>query len=191
MMKRIALWASGMTIMTLVFISCSGEHPETKMVTNEPKLHVQTNAASTNVPSIANTGTQSSTFALTPHEQQAYEAMKKDLNEEHLKELNPISIAKIYVQASLDGEYDVVYALYTDRLDRIRWSKEEDEKIPPSDRGTREMILTQFQGIEKGIFIQTSEDEGYIKFTNENGKFGFQMIKDDDDIWNVAFMPIQ
>lgn len=83
------------------------------------------------------------------------------------------------------------YALYTDRADRIRWSKEEDEKIPASHRGTRETMLQQFHGIEKGEFIQTSDDEGYIKFTNKNGESGFQMVKDEDGIWNVAFMPIQ
>lgn len=41
------------------------------------------------------------------------------------KHLPPISIAKLYVQASLDKEWEVKYELYTDREDRHQISKEE------------------------------------------------------------------
>jgi hypothetical protein len=130
-------------------------------------------------------------FTLTEAEQKAYESIKRDLDEKHLQGLSPVSIAKIYVQAVLDKEYDVQYALYTDRPDYVLWSKEEDEQIPESDRGTKEQLLQTFSGIEKGEFIQTSDHEGYIKYMNESGEMGFQMVKDEDGIWNVSFTSIQ
>jgi hypothetical protein len=102
-----------------------------------------------------------------------------------------VSIAKIYVQAALDKEYDVQYALYTDRPNYVRWSKEKDEQIPESDRGTKEQLLQTFSGIEKGEFIQTSDYEGYIKYMNGSGEMGFQMVKDEEGIWNVSFTPLQ
>ncbi|GMN98317.1 hypothetical protein [Parageobacillus thermoglucosidasius] len=83
------------------------------------------------------------------------------------------------------------YALYTDRPDYVRWSKEEDEQIPGSDRGTKEHLLQTFSGIEKGEFMQTSDHEGDIQYMNESGEMGFQMVKDEDGIWNVSFTPIQ
>ncbi|WP_241242734.1 RNA polymerase subunit sigma [Paenibacillus whitsoniae] len=138
--------------------------------------------------------TSSSDFKLSEREQEVYNNFQKDLNEQQLKGLEPISIAKLYVQARLDNKNDVVYALYTDKSGYVQWSKEEDKKIPSSDRGTKEQILETFGNIEKGKFVQTSDFEGYIEYQSSkeaNSKSGFNMIKDDDGIWNVSFKPIQ
>lgn len=133
-----------------------------------------------------------SSFTLTPEEGKAYHEFSQDPTEAHLKDLSPISIAKIYVQASLDERYDLVYEMYTDRPEYVRWTKEEDAKIPQSDRGTRDDILSTFNGMEDGDFIQTSDNDGYIKYDNGGeGFMGFQMIKDEDGYWSVGFMPIQ
>ena len=59
----------------------------------------------------------------------------------HLKGLEPITIAKLYVQAGIDKKYDVKYALYTDREELVLWTKEEDEEIPDNHRTTNEQIL--------------------------------------------------
>lgn len=130
-------------------------------------------------------------FTLSNEENIAYQLFLKDLNEVHLKDLSPISIAKLYVKAEIDQQYDAVYALYTDRKEHIQWTKEEDRAIPKEDRGTKETLIKKFKNIGKGTFIQTSDDQGYISFQGPDGKLGFQMIKDDDGIWNVAFQPIQ
>jgi hypothetical protein len=140
------------------------------------------------------TTTSSHDFKLSAKEQEVYNNFQKDLNEQQLKGLEPISIAKLYVQARLDNKNDVVYALYTDKNGHVQWTKEEDEKIPNSDRGTREQILKTFNNIEIGKFVQTSNFEGYIEYQSSEdtkSKSGFKMIKDDDGIWNVSFKPIQ
>ncbi|MFP3471543.1 hypothetical protein R0J90_15995, partial [Micrococcus sp. SIMBA_144] len=81
----------------------------------------------------------------------------------------------MYVQASLDERHDLVYEMYTDRPDYIRWTKEEDEKFPRADRVTKESILRVFKGIDNGEFIQTSDMDGYIKYDNGGeGDMGFQ-----------------
>lgn len=136
----------------------------------------------------------SNEFKLSAKEQEVYNNFQKDLHEQQLNGLEPISIAKLYVQARLDNKYDVVYALYTDKKGYVQWTKEDDEKIPNSDRGTREQILKTFKNIEKGKFVQTSDFQGYIEYRSSedaNSKSSFQMIKDDDGIWNVSFQPIQ
>lgn len=130
-------------------------------------------------------------FTLSNEENNAYQLFLKDLNEVHLKDLSPISIAKLYVKAEIDQQYDAVYALYTDRKEHIQWTKEEDRAIPEEDRGTKETLIKKFKNIGEGTFIQTSDDQGYISFQGPDGELGFQMIKDDDGIWNVAFQPIQ
>lgn len=69
--------------------------------------------------------------------------------------------------------------------------KREDESIPESDRGSKEQYIKQFRNIDKGTFIQTSDDEGYIEYDTGEGTMGFKMIKDADGTWQVSFLPIQ
>lgn len=136
-------------------------------------------------------------FTLNDHEERAYTSFKEDFDVTTLRGLEPMSIAKLYVYASYNQEYDVQYAFYTDRTDYVLWSAEEDRNIPSSDRDTQEQIPLKFQNLDKGTFIQTSEHEGYIEFyptgdsSNSEEMAGFSMIKNEDGIWQVAFMPLQ
>ncbi|MCM3717548.1 hypothetical protein [Fictibacillus phosphorivorans] len=133
-------------------------------------------------------------FTLTPEETVIYQKFLQDLDEKHLKDLNPVSIAKLYVQAQIDKRYDAEYALYTDREEFVHWTKEEHDSIPESDQGTTLQTLTTYNHLEAGRFIQDGEYDGYIEYEaskNADAKSGFKMIKDEDGIWNVSFMPIQ
>lgn len=129
-------------------------------------------------------------FKLTENEYIVYAKLKEDLNEAHIKGLKPVSIAKIYVQASLDEEMEVVYELYTDRTDVHIIPKE--EFFENKSRATKEQLLEMFDGIQKGTFIEEDGRTGHITYTRTSGEPGyFSMIKDEDGIWNVSFMPIQ
>ena len=135
--------------------------------------------------------TEFTLYELSDEEKNAYNNFQLDFNLEHLRKLEPISIAKLYVRTIVDKKYDVQYALYTDREEYIQWSKEDDEKIPLSDRASSEQVVKQFKNLDKGEFIQTNDIEGYIKYDSGEGKRGFKMIKNEDGIWQVAFLPIQ
>ncbi|WP_225228676.1 hypothetical protein [Bacillus sp. PS06] len=127
------------------------------------------------------------TFELSDIEKEAYHLFQTDLDLKHLDGLEPISIAKLYVQAGFDKKYDVEYALYTDREGYVQWSKEDHEEIPEAHRASEEHYINLFNTIDKGTFILTSEHTGYIK----NDLNGFSMVKNEDGIWQVSFMPIQ
>lgn len=126
---------------------------------------------------------------LNEQERAAYDAFIVDHNPQSLLEMGPISIAKMYYQANVDGDQDTSYALYTTREDRIMWSKEEDKEYFGS--GTPEGLEEAYRGLGAGTFHQFSEIEGYISFRNHNGDYGFQMIKDENGVWKVAFTPFQ
>jgi hypothetical protein len=132
-----------------------------------------------------------SRFELSETETAAYNWFKLEHDRDNLKDLSPLSIAKLYVQAELDGDGETQYALFTTRTDRIMWSKEEHLKFAKKEQVSKENILAAFQGLQNGEFVATSDFEGYIKFENANGTQGFQLVKDPDGIWKVAFMPIQ
>ena len=133
-------------------------------------------------------------FELTELEKQVYNNFKINFDPKELVNLEPISIAKLYIYAGYSQDYGLQYALYTDREGHIQWSDEEDKSIPIAHRGNQEQIIEMYKNIEKGTFIKTSEYEGYIEFTptdNDDVISGFSMIKNDNGIWQVAFMPIQ
>lgn len=133
-------------------------------------------------------------IGLNTSEQNVYTAFEKDLDTRHLAGLSPMSVAKLYIHASYSRNYEVVYALYTDREEYVHWSKEEDQAIPESDRGTLEQLTQQYRNFEEGRFLQTSKIEGYIEYYPKSEiepPSGFQLVKNEDGIWQVAFMPIQ
>lgn len=128
-------------------------------------------------------------FELTEEELQVYELLKGEFDNQHLKNLSPVSIAKIFVQAALDEEWDVKYELYTDRDDVRQIEREEyfSEMRHPSP----EQIRDTFFGIQDGIFHDNG-DSGYISYTNIYGQqWGFQMLKEEDGTWSVSFLPTQ
>lgn len=133
----------------------------------------------------------STPFKLDEQEKLAYDLFKQNHSSKHLKDIPPLSIAKLYVQAQLDNDPETEYALYTTRPEHVRWSKAEHLQYSSKFSSSSEEILAAFQGIQAGKFVETSDYEGYIKFENKNGVQGFRLIKDLDGVWKVGFMPIQ
>lgn len=132
-----------------------------------------------------------SEFELTEEEHKVYRTFKINQDPNALKNLSPLSIAKLYVQAGLENDPETQYALYTTRPEFIRWSKEEHLQYAKNDTASEKVILESLGGIQDGIFQKTSNFEGYISFENKHGSQGFQMLMDPDGIWKVSFMPIQ
>ncbi|NMO97700.1 RNA polymerase subunit sigma [Paenibacillus lemnae] len=132
------------------------------------------------------------TFQLNETEQKAYDSLKQQLDDNALQNLDPMSVAKLYVTARYEAEHDIAYFLYTQREDHVAWTKTEDQQIPEKDRGTKEDIAAKFNHIENGHFVETSNYQGHIEYDAEPGETsGFQMIKDESGIWKVSFMPLQ
>ncbi|MEH7237837.1 hypothetical protein [Bacillus sp. JJ1562] len=128
---------------------------------------------------------------LNEQERTAYDTFKIDHNPEALRNLEPISVAKIYIQANADSDQETSYALYTTREDRVMWSEEEDKKYWEKETRDPENYKKLFYGLGSGAFQQQNENEGYITYRNKNGDQFFSMVKDENGVWKVSFMPIQ
>jgi len=131
-------------------------------------------------------------FELEQDEKKIYEQLKDRFDESVLLNVDPISIAKLYIYSNYHNEYDVAYTLYTQREGHVAWSNEDNQMIPERDRGSKEQMIANFRNIENGEFYKQSDHEGYIEYEIETGKKSyFQMIKDENNIWKVSFMPLQ
>lgn len=177
-------------IMLTVTIGCSDN---TK--TSENKLNeVPDNIVEMDI------GPNKPTFMLSSEEQLVFDQFKVSKDDTLLIDLEPISIAKLYIEALLNKDYETQYALYyTEDLGEggMGWTLEEYLKIPEKDRGTEDFIYKSLTPLANGEFIQTEEDFGYIKYerveegSSEAINMGFQMKRGENNIWKVCFMPIQ
>lgn len=139
---------------------------------------------------------------LNKTEQTIYNQYQETKEEALLKDVSPISIAKLYVQADLDSDYETQYALmveYEPESKMMGWSKEEHLKNAKehSAEESKTQLLKRMGDIGIGEFIQQSEQEGYIKYecydeqVSKYQEMGFQLEKNEEGIWKVCFMPIQ
>lgn len=133
-------------------------------------------------------------FKLTPEELAAYEKFSVDFDTAHLKELEPISVAKLYVWAGYNQNYEVGYELLTDREESIMWDKEYHLAIPTEHRGKPEEEIEFFRNIDSGEFRSIEESRGVITFRHADGPEGtasMQMVQNEDGVWQVGFMALQ
>lgn len=133
-------------------------------------------------------------FELTPEELAAYENFSADFDTAHLKDLVPISVAKLYVWAGYNQNYEVEYELFTDREEYIMWSKEEHLAIPDEHRAKPEDSIIFFRNIDAGEFHTGDDPFGGVSFRHADGPEGkarMNMIQNVDGIWQVGFIPLQ
>ena len=189
-MKKKVLIGLLLCIMLTVTIGCSDNKK-----TSENKL----NEVPDNIV-VMDIGPNKSTFMLSSEEQMVFDLFKVSKDDTLLIDLEPISIAKLYIEALLNKDYETEYALYyTEDLGEggMGWTLEEYLKIPEKDRGTEDFIYKSLTPLANGEFIQTEEDFGYIKYerveegSSEAINMGFQMKRGENNIWKVCFMPIQ
>ncbi|WP_349409820.1 hypothetical protein [Pseudalkalibacillus sp. SCS-8] len=130
-------------------------------------------------------------FKLTEEEANVYKKFQEDQDVVHLKDLSPISIAKLYVQSSMDGDSVTEYMLYTTRTQYVQWTLKTHLEQAKNVNPNPEAIRRAFNGLGNGVFIKRNENEGSIIYEHEGRPMSFQMVKDENGIWKVAFMPIQ
>lgn len=129
-------------------------------------------------------------FELTAEEREVYERLKVEFDTQLLIGLSPITVAKLYVQAQLDEDKEFQYELYTDRDDMMQINREEFLNDGMGHSSAEQIRDTLF-GIQDGTFHDRG-DSGYISYMNIYGQeWGFQMVKEEDGSWAVAFMPLQ
>lgn len=192
-MKKLGVLVIIFCSIMLMGTACSGNTKSIPESPVESKVETpETQAEQKNVPT-------SFIFELTDEEAKAYELIRKDKNEEHLLGLSPISVAKLYIQANFDKDYETEYALYytNDVKDGVGWTLEEHLKMSEKDHGTKEYIYEYLVPLINGEFEELSDSGGVIRYQriakdpSEDPHMGFQMRKTDEGIWKVCFMPIQ
>ena len=138
---------------------------------------------------------------LSEYEAAKLNGFKSSYNDEVLLGLEPLSICKMYLFSGYMGDYETQYEFYTTNEDYVMWSKEDDENIPEEDR----MSITDFK-VFHDVYDLNVEfkardygEEAIITWSSKNGNYdenqeawvySFRLIKD-NEVWKVAFVPMQ
>ncbi|WP_250278056.1 hypothetical protein [[Clostridium] colinum] len=128
---------------------------------------------------------------LSPEEQKTYELYKQAKEQKSLVNLEPITISKFYAQAIMEKDYDLAYSFYNQ--DSNVPKKDEFIKIMQNlDENTKQQYVDNMKSVSSGKFIKENEQKGYIEYElNADHLMAIDVVKDSNEIWKIAYLPIQ
>ena len=141
-------------------------------------------------------------FTLTEEERAAYERLKAELTTDAFYGLSPISVAKIYVQAGIDGEWEAEWTAHN--YESMEVTKEEfyDQHLIDmmwSEIASRQSLANWvFPFIDDAeVFIEgnramivfDSVPEPDVPEEHQDTLHVFNLIKNDAGIWEMRFRP--
>lgn len=135
------------------------------------------------------------TFHLTEEEQKAFDLFKTDYNLQHLKDVSPVAITKMYLLSDAALDMETYEALLTTNINmetetiRNYYKKTKRIRQEMFTKETSELSIAYlFAGLENAHFEQLSDTKGIVKFISINGsETGLNMEKNEDGIWQPAF----
>ncbi|MER2190272.1 MAG: hypothetical protein ABS951_04870 [Solibacillus sp.] len=135
------------------------------------------------------------TFYLTADEQRVFDAFKTDYHMEHLRDVSPVTIAKMFLLSDLERDYATYEALFTTvenhdtRETKQHYEKTKRVREEMFSQELNELVMAAvFNGVEQATFEEESDGTGWVKFTNRNGsQTGMGMMKNAQGIWQPAF----
>ncbi|MFC3886731.1 hypothetical protein ACFOU2_25805 [Bacillus songklensis] len=121
--------------------------------------------------------------------QTIYEQYKTTKDDSLLIGLRPYDVMRFYTQATLEGEYEAIYALYS----------EDDEAVPP-----KEKVVEDLKAMGKMDFSYINSIFNYAQesvdgttatvrlYTRENDfNLEFKLMQGKDHVWKVKWLPMQ
>lgn len=141
------------------------------------------------------------TWHMTSAEFTAYEMFAASRDEELLRGLSPIEVFRYYVQASLENDWETIYALYIHDPDHgVPDYDSFMSEVPRYEETTLgawqmwERLKLDYRLAEE--VEQTGEGHALIRIIPFNGgtgeeEKGFQLIRNEAGIWKVGWLPMQ
>ncbi|MFJ7738624.1 S26 family signal peptidase [Lysinibacillus sp. NPDC097287] len=126
-------------------------------------------------------------------ERALYEEFRLQNDAELFRGVDPMTVARIQLYAQFLADERTVYHLYTTRAQHQQWSEVQHmrEYMQLEAERQRHRAFEMAQALSQGTFKEMPEEKGVILFTLNGIEHSFQMVKNEQGIWQVAFMPIQ
>ncbi|MFJ5792773.1 S26 family signal peptidase [Lysinibacillus sp. NPDC093197] len=126
-------------------------------------------------------------------ERALYDAFREQNDVEIFRDVDPLTIARVQLYAKFLADEQTVYRLYTTRENYSKWSEAEHmrQHTQVEAERNRSWALEMAKAMKNGAFKELPDHGGVILFTQNESDMGYQMVKNENGIWQVAFMPIQ
>jgi hypothetical protein len=141
------------------------------------------------------------TWHMTSEEFIAYEKFAASRDEELLRGLSPIEVFRYYVQASLENDWETIYALYIHDSDHGVPDYESFMSEVPDDTETLLQSWQLWERLKLDYRLaeeveQAEEGHALIRIIPFGGgtkeeEQGFQVIRNEAGIWKVGWLPMQ
>jgi hypothetical protein len=130
---------------------------------------------------------------MTDDELRIYDSFKEEYNDEMLRAVEPFTIMKFYLHSGYLKDYETEYELYREYEEGgMNWTKEEHLKFSKDDSREDYGVFEEAYNVE----VEMDGDYGVVKWNSDYDnegkyKYGFSLVKNEDDIWKVSFLPMQ
>jgi SH3-like domain-containing protein len=124
----------------------------------------------------------------------AYERYVDTLNDEELAGLEPLDVFKMYYHAELLGDHSVKYALFIKDEEYELPSYDEylsDSKNRSESTEHNQKIFIDRLAVTELKQILLGEEAIVQPADSDSEDWGFQLLKNKDGIWKVAWLPLQ
>ncbi|MDR1531846.1 MAG: hypothetical protein LBS62_06635 [Clostridiales bacterium] len=132
-------------------------------------------------------------FSLTEEERNIYEEFLNSMDLNVFANVDPISIAKIFIQYGIDGMWEQEYTMFSP--EGLVPTKEDYRQLHVRDVESTDIASRKdqadymFGNMYKGEFVQDSENVGRVHFFVEEDPFDLYLIKNADGIWQPKYNP--
>lgn len=126
-------------------------------------------------------------------ERTLYEQFKETNDPEVFRDVEPVTIARVYFYASFLLDARTVYRMYTTRDEYVAWSEAthmREETITEQEK-SRKSALENARIMAISNFTQTDEISGTLHLGEGEDMVIFNLILSETGIWQVSFMPMQ
>jgi len=180
LLKLLPKWVLLLGISGLILVGCQEELElgTGTVVGNEKKVVL---AEETNM------------LTLNADEAKIYQNFKQQKNPQLLQNADPIMVAKFFMHALLQKDYQTEYSLYIDDPGQVKWNQATHlKKMVPEEQKLAKQLQKIFKGVHEVKFVEADKTSGYLEFPLEGENMGrFQMVKNQAGIWKVKFNPLQ
>ncbi len=126
-------------------------------------------------------------------ERTLYEEFKQTNDPELFRDIEPVTIARVYFYANFLLDAQTAYRMYTTHEDLVLWTEGEHmrERTIIKQEKSRMQALEDARIMAISKFKQTDQKSGTLYYGEGEDMVIFNLVLSETGIWQVSFMPMQ
>ncbi|KAA0549962.1 hypothetical protein FZW96_01020 [Bacillus sp. BGMRC 2118] len=122
-----------------------------------------------------------------------FNEFKQSHNQDVLADLEPFQIFQLYMYTQAGQDFKTLYHLYISNPDQVNVDTFVKESMNSTNVQNIDQFMSKFNEVREFTVVATEIDRAYVEFTlpGEQNELQFQLQKNENQIWQVLWMPLQ